>query len=148
MKELLVSPPAVLIFGIIVQVLLHFYFPLTKIVPVQLSFLGLVLIVLSLIFSTWQFFTMKGKTPLPYGSKPMTLITNGPFRYTRNTFYLSIVLISLGMAIYLSDVTPFAVVIIDFFILDKYLIPEEEKVLEKEFGQSYKDYKQRVHRWI
>ena len=101
-----------------------------------------------MVLSLWQFFTMNGKTPIPYGSNPKTLITEGPFKYTRNAFYVSLNLIALGIAVYLRDFSPFIVVIIEFLVFDKYLIPPEEKVLEKKFGQSYKNYKSKVRRWL
>ncbi len=91
---------------------------------------------------------MHHKTPIPYGSNPKILITEGPFKYTRNAFYISLNLIALGVAVYFRDFSPFIVVIIEFLVFDKYLIPPEEKILEKKFGQSYKDYKSKVRRWL
>jgi protein-S-isoprenylcysteine O-methyltransferase Ste14 len=55
---------------------------------------------------------------------------------------------SIGVAVILRELTPFIIVVIEFFVFDKYLIPPEEKVLEKNFGQRYKDYRQKVRRWI
>ena len=148
MKEKVVHPPTVFVISILLEVFLHFFYPVARIIPVEFRNLGWVLIIFSILLTFWQFFTMKGKTPIPYASTPKTLITNGPFRFTRNAFYVSILSISFGVAVYLRDLSPFIVVIIEFFVFDKYLIPPEEKVLEKIFGQSYKDYKQKVRRWI
>ena len=91
---------------------------------------------------------MKGLTPIPYGSKPKTLIINGPFKYTRNAFYVCLILMSIGVAVILGELLPFMIVLVEFIVFDKYLIPPEEMVLEKIFGKSYLDYKKRVRRWI
>jgi protein-S-isoprenylcysteine O-methyltransferase Ste14 len=148
MKEKIIHPPTVFVLSILSEVFLHFFFPLAKIIPLEFKNLGVILIILSALLAFWQFFTMKGKTPIPYGSNPKTLITNGPFKYTRNAFYVCLLLMSVGVAIILREFTPFIIVVIEFFVFDKYLIPPEEKVLEKNFGQRYKDYRQKVRRWI
>ena len=148
MSEELFSPPIVFIASVITEVLLHFYFPVMKILPNGIRDLGWLLVVLGLLLALWQFLTMVKRTPIPYGSTPKTLIVSGTFKFTRNAFYVSIMLISFGMAVYLTDLSPFIIVAIEFFIFDKFLIPPEEKVLEKTFGQSYKNYKQKVRRWI
>lgn len=148
MKKLIFEPSTVFVAGILLETFLHFYFPVFRIIPSELRYLGWVLIILCMPLSFWQFITMKGRTPIPYGSNPKALITNGPFKYTRNAFYLSLMLISLGVAVYLTDLSPFIIVVAEFYIFDKYLIPQGEKILEKNFGQSYKNYKQKVRRWV
>ncbi len=148
MKEKIIHPPTVFTISVILEVFLHFFFPVAKIIPLEFRNLGWVLIIFSFLLSFWQFVTMHHKTPIPYGSNPKILITEGPFKYTRNAFYISLNLIALGVAVYFRDFSPFIVVIIEFLVFDKYLIPPEEKILEKKFGQSYKDYKSKVRRWL
>ena len=148
MKRIIVEPPTVFVLTLILEIILHFYFPIVKIIPFQFRDLGLVVIFLALLLTAWQFFTMVGKTPIPYGNRPRTLITSGPFRFTRNAFYLSIILISLGVSVYLTSLSPFIVVVIEFLIFDNYFIPQEEKILEKTLGKDYLDYKKKVHRWL
>ena len=148
MKKLLIEPPTAFILTFIFEIISHLYFPIAKIIPFEFRYLGLVVIFLALLLSAWQFFTMNGKTSIPYGNKPRMLITSGPFRFTRNAFYLSIILISLGIAVYLTSLSSFIVVVIEFFIFDNYFIPQEEKILEKTLGKSYLNYKEKVHRWI
>lgn len=149
MKGKIINPSIVFVISILLEVILYFFFPVFKIVPNdEVRNLGWVLIIFSAFLAFWQFFTMKGKTPIPYGSTPKTLITNGPFKYTRNAFYVCLILMSLGVAVYLGVIPLFVVVVIEFFVFDKFLIPSEEKVLEEIFGQSYRDYKQKVRRWL
>lgn len=148
MKEKIIHPPTVFAVSILLMTFFHFYFPVFKVVPPELKNMGLILIISGIFLAFWQFFTMKGRTPIPYGSKPKTLITNGPFKYTRNAFYVCIVLISAGAAVILREITSFIIVAVEFYIFDRYLIPPEEKVLEDIFGQKYKDYKKKVGRWI
>jgi protein-S-isoprenylcysteine O-methyltransferase Ste14 len=33
-------------------------------------------------------------------------------------------------------------------IVDRFVIPREERHLESRFGESYRDYKRRVRRWL
>lgn len=148
MKRIIVEPPTAFILTIILEIIFHFYFPIAKIIPFQFRDIGLIIIFLALLLTAWQFFTMNGKTPIPYGNKPRTLVTSGPFGFTRNAFYLSIVLISFGVAVYLTSLSSLIVVVIEFLIFDNYFIPQEEKILEKTLGKEYLEYKKKVRRWI
>ncbi len=148
MKKYLQEPPTLFVSTFIIEVFLHFYFPIARIIPLQFKDTGIIVVLFAVVLSLWQFFTMNGKTPIPYWNKPRKLITSGPFRFTRNAFYLSIVLINFGVAVYLTSLSPFIAVVIAFIIFNNYFIPKEEKVLENTLGKNYLDYKKRVRRWI
>lgn len=76
------------------------------------------------------------------------LVTSGPFRRSRNPIYLSGVLVSLGIAVFLGSLSPFAIPILIFLTLNMLHIPDEEARLEKLFGKNYLAYKHQVRRWL
>ncbi|MBF0562262.1 MAG: isoprenylcysteine carboxylmethyltransferase family protein [Alphaproteobacteria bacterium] len=83
----------------------------------------------------------------PHG--PTTaIVTDGPFRYTRNPLYLSLVLIFLGVSACLDSLSMLVLVIPFMAVLIWGVIPREEPYLEAKFGDEYRTYKARVRRWL
>jgi protein-S-isoprenylcysteine O-methyltransferase Ste14 len=86
-------------------------------------------------------------SPLPI--KPTTaLVTDGPYRFTRNPMYVSLALLYAGLALWFDVfwalvLLPAAIAIIRF-----YVISGEERYLERRFGEEYLKYKRRVRRWL
>jgi protein-S-isoprenylcysteine O-methyltransferase Ste14 len=78
---------------------------------------------------------------------PSILITYGPYAYTRNPMYFAALAIWLGWAILFGSV----VVLIGFAALTVFItlvVPREERGLEKQFGETYRQYQARVPRWL
>ena len=76
------------------------------------------------------------------------LITSGPYRYTRNPLYLCLTLVQLGVAMYLNNAWILGMTVTSVVAISGYAIRREERYLEQVFGQDYRDYRQRVRRWI
>jgi protein-S-isoprenylcysteine O-methyltransferase Ste14 len=83
----------------------------------------------------------------PY--KPATtVVTGGPFRFTRNPLYLSMTLIYGGIAA-VANALPAALLLpIVLHLMRRGVIEREERYLERKFGGEYIDYKTRTPRWI
>jgi protein-S-isoprenylcysteine O-methyltransferase Ste14 len=62
--------------------------------------------------------------------------------------YLGLLLWLTGFALYLGSVTPFVALPLFVWVLNTQQIVHEERVLEARFGDSYRDYRTRVRRWI
>jgi len=88
----------------------------------------------------------RNNTTIDFNSTPKQLVTDGPFRFSRNPIYLSGVILSLGVAIALGSLIMFIYLVALFIILNWFYIPFEEDWLENEFGQNYHDYKRSVRR--
>ena len=81
--------------------------------------------------------------------KPATVIvTDGPYRFTRNPLYLSMALIYAGIACR-ANALPAAMLLPGVLaVVQKGVIEREERYLERKFGGEYIRYKGRVRRWI
>lgn len=77
-----------------------------------------------------------------------TVVQTGIFAYTRNPMYLGLFLLLFGYAYWHQNVL--AIVFAFTFIpyMTRFQITPEERALEKLFGEQYRQYKQRVRRWI
>lgn len=87
-------------------------------------------------------------TPLDPYRPSAAIVTDGPYRLTRNPAYLGMTLAYLGISL-LSD-SPWALVPLPLAVAvtDRGVIAREERYLERKFGEPYLDYKRRVRRWI
>lgn len=83
----------------------------------------------------------------PY--KPTTaIVSEGPFRFTRNPLYLSMTLIYCGITA-LANALPAALLLpAVLYLMRRGVIEREERYLERKFGDEYLQYKARTPRWI
>ena len=79
---------------------------------------------------------------------PSTLVTTGPYGYSRNPIYLGVILILLGFAIIVVSVTILVCTITLFLFVWRFFVRWEETTLEEEFGEEYLLYKKQVRRWL
>jgi len=57
-------------------------------------------------------------------------------------------LICLGIALMLQNIWIILLTPVCFWALTRFAILPEEAYLERKFGDTYRDYKQRVRRWL
>jgi protein-S-isoprenylcysteine O-methyltransferase Ste14 len=77
-----------------------------------------------------------------------TIVTGGPYRFTRNPLYLSMTLVYAGITA-LANALPAALLLPAVLaFMRRGVIEREERYLERKFGDEYMDYKARVRRWI
>jgi len=97
----------------------------------------------------WFEWTMRhADTPAnPY--KPVSrVVTEGPFRYTRNPAYLSMTMIYTGIACLANALWAILLLPVALLVIQRGVIEREERYLERKFGEEYRRYKARVRRWI
>jgi protein-S-isoprenylcysteine O-methyltransferase Ste14 len=87
-------------------------------------------------------------TNIRHHNEPGTLVTGGPFRWSRNPIYLGFLLLLAGAAVALGAATPFLAVVLFAIVVDRWYIPFEESALARKFGADYAAYRQRTRRWI
>lgn len=90
----------------------------------------------------------RAATPVNPYAATAALVTEGPFRYSRNPLYLALTLIYLGIAAVLGTLWPLALLPAVLFIMHRGVIAREERYLESKFRESYLQYKARVRRWL
>jgi protein-S-isoprenylcysteine O-methyltransferase Ste14 len=90
----------------------------------------------------------RARTPVDPYTPSKTIVTDGPYRLTRNPGYLGMALTYAGIAIVSN--APWALVPLPaaIAVIDRGVIAREERYLERRFGTPYVEYKRRVRRWI
>ena len=86
-------------------------------------------------------------TPL-HPDKASSLVTMGIYQYMRNPMYFGLLLILFSYGLYLQNLASLFVLPIYVWFISKYQIMPEEEALYKVFGDDYKNYQDRVRRWI
>ena len=77
-----------------------------------------------------------------------TLITSGPYRFSRNPLYLGgNVLIFFGAALFFGSPTAVVATAVHLPLIDLF-VRREEKQLERDFGEEWQSYKANVRRWL
>ncbi len=97
----------------------------------------------------WSIFLVRrsGQSENPW--KPTTeIIEREPFGISRNPMYLQMVLVCVGFSVMLWNVWILLFTPLCAWVLQYLAIIPEESYLERKFGESYLNYKQRVRRWI
>lgn len=81
--------------------------------------------------------------------KPATaLVTDGPYRFSRNPGYVAMFLVFAGIAL-AGDSAWLALLLGVFAVVMRYgVVAREERYLERKFGADYLRYKAEVRRWI
>ena len=76
------------------------------------------------------------------------MVDYGPFRFSRNPVYLSMVLGLIGLAVLLGTASPIVVIVLFALVIQARFIGPEEEMLREDFGEKYEAYTRRVRRWF
>lgn len=137
--------PEAHIIGILLGSFIHLFFKVNIFSPAWIGHLtGWPLILLGAGIALWAVFEA-GEMNI---SSPEKLVTSGPYAYSRNPMYVSWLLIFMGFAFVLNSIWlavffPCVVAYVHFVE-----IPKEERALEQRFGARYRDYRERVRRYL
>ena len=110
---------------------------------------GLILVGIGIViaFSALGMFKKRKTTTIPFET-PSTLVTAGPYRFTRNPMYLGLTLIYIGVAGTRFELWPLIVFPILLAYIHFVVIPVEERRLADTFGDEYRQYRAGVRRWL
>ena len=144
-----IKPPYIAATCLFLAWLLNRLFPNFRIINEPYNKIGILLVVLGFSSLLWSFYLFKkNKTPIIPGKKPIFMVIQGPYKFTRNPMYLSVTIILFGVSFYIGNILGFIAPIIFSLIMSYVFVPFEEKLLENIFGKKYLEYKKKVRRWV
>ena len=144
-----IHPPVLVSMLVLAAFFLNKLFPLPFAFPQVLVWLGyaLVLIGLGLTISAASGL-MRARTTLdPHGSVS-SLVTSGPYRFSRNPIYLGFLCLLIGFPFIFKTYWGLILSPLLIMLMNVLIIRHEEAYLEKKFGDVYRSYKSRVRRWL
>ena len=121
--------------------------PLARAAPLRILGTGVIVISVSIAIWAVSTFGRIGTTPNPAGGTT-ALVSEGPYRFSRNPMYLGLVLLTTGVALVFDALWPLLFLPFVVLVVRANVVLPEERYLESKFGQPYRDYKARVRRWL
>jgi protein-S-isoprenylcysteine O-methyltransferase Ste14 len=111
---------------------------------------GLLLILCGLSILTVTIYTLStiGDGTLAPWFPTGKLVVTGLYKHVRNPMIIGVLTVLSGESIALLSYRILIWMFLFFLINHLFFLIYEEPVLEKKFGQEYRDYKQKVPRWI
>ena len=111
-------------------------------------FCGAVLFMIGAIIAGWGLLLFhKARTTTIPGQASKALVTQGPYRITRNPMYVGLTIAYLGEMGLLVEIAPIIPLLLVIAYLNWIVIPVEERKLREVFGDDYAHYSERVGRW-
>ena len=149
MNTLKIKPPTYLFVAIIVAVILDFVLPMITLIPTPWTLLGLFPLIAGILINlNAEGAFHQAKTAVCPFDASSVLVTEGPYRFTRNPMYLGFVLMLMGASILLGSLTPFGVALVFALLMDRLFIQMEEQKLAQTFGPAWEEYKSHTRRWL
>jgi len=110
---------------------------------------GLLVLALGCALAAWGWFIFqsRGTTRVP-GEVSSTLVTWGPYQFTRNPMYVGLSLAYLGEGCIQHQAIPIILLPLTIGYVNRVVIPVEEERLHAVFGREYERYTATVRRWL
>jgi len=118
--------------------------------PPALVPLGLVLLIVGGIIALacgWEFSIRGRGTPALFDA-PRVFVVTGPYRIVRNPMYVGGITAFGGRALVLQSPAVLALAAVFALLVHLLVVIYEEPHLEEIFGESYREYRGRVCRWL
>ncbi len=142
-------PPLLLLAAVLLGFGLHRLLPLPLVPPAIEKPLGAIVVgagVVLLGAAVREF--VRAGTSVETRRPSTSLVTGGPYRWTRNPIYLSLAILQLGFASLVNSVWLAAMIAPLVFALHFGVILREERYLAKRMGPDYERYLKTARRWI
>ena len=145
----ILPPPLIYLLGFIVALALRYKWPLPIFHSAVGGWLGTACAAGGVLLA------MIGRTTMQHAGtninpfKPTkTIVTSGPFRYSRNPLYLALSLLFLGLTLISNTWWGVMLFVPVALAIHFGVVLREERYLESKFGDTYREYRRRVRRYF
>lgn len=143
-----VPPPLIFVAGFALGWLLGRMWPLGPANP-AVEAIGAIIAGAGLGLAAWAMSTfLLAGTPILPNRPATTLVTHGPYRYSRNPMYSSLTLLYIGLSLATATWWALPLLPLLLYILHRAVIAREERYLTEAFGDAYLEYTRKVRRWM
>ena len=118
--------------------------------PGPWNLLGLIPVILGTAGLIWGLLRHSAQTSRRIDMEPAKnyLLSDGPYRFSRNPMYGSELVLIFGWAIFYGSLAVLVATVFWGAFFTCYQVPQEERILEASIGEAYLDYKNKVPRWL
>ena len=144
-----IPPPVIYVAALAIGFVLNYLWPLSPLSGSSRYVIGSVVplvggLIMPLVLRRFR----RAGTTFDVRKPASALITEGPYRFSRNPSYVSLTLLYLGIGILLNNGWILILVAPVFLVMDLWVVRREERHLEAKFGEEYLRYKVAVRRWL
>jgi protein-S-isoprenylcysteine O-methyltransferase Ste14 len=142
-------PPTYLLLALVLVGLLYLLLPSPAILWGRWRLLGVLPIGAGVWLNLWAdgLFKRLGTDVQPFRDAS-TVVTEGPYRFSRHPMYLGMVVLVLGVALLAGSLVPLIVPLLLWSLLTVQFAIPEEAAMRRQFGTVYDAYARQVRRWI
>jgi protein-S-isoprenylcysteine O-methyltransferase Ste14 len=147
--HIITKPPYLFISAALIGLALHMIFPALLMFGVYSKIAGVVLCAgaMAVLVKGVCAFRRAGTNVNP-SAPANALVTDGPYRLSRNPLYFALVVFYTGLALLLDSFWLLVMGVPLIAVIQFGVILPEEKYLEQKFGDAYRAYKKQAPRWI
>jgi protein-S-isoprenylcysteine O-methyltransferase Ste14 len=147
--DILVFPPILLGGTMLLGFVLDWLHPIPVLPPIAARGLGVTLFAFSATLA-WsaQAVLRRAGTNISPDQPTLALVTDGPYRRTRNPLYMAGLGVYLGVACFVNGIAPFVLFVPLVVLLHWGIVRREERYLAAKFGEAYSRYQSQVRRWL
>jgi len=144
-----IPPPLIFASGLIAGLLLEKLLPVVLLPPALVWVAAPIFLLLGVVLTAWSTFSFHRHRTTPIPIRPASaLVVSGPYRFTRNPMYVGMACFYLAFALWFNIFWALIALCAVIAIVHVYVIGREERYLERKFGESYREYRARVRRWL
>jgi len=146
-------PPTYPVLFLACAIVLDWLFPVLVLpAPILISFpslVGAALVAGGLGLDIWAYRVMQAAGTHAEPFKPTTtIVSHGPFSFTRNPMYVGFLLIYTGLSIAFALEWGLLGLPFLWLVLDRVVVTREETYLSRKFGPTYAHYLTHTRRWL
>ncbi|MBX4215525.1 isoprenylcysteine carboxylmethyltransferase family protein [Candidatus Parcubacteria bacterium] len=142
---LVVYSPVVYLVIFIFSYFIHLRYPIAIIRTDLLLPLGLLLIFIAPLLIVWAQRELSSfRRELAGGPR----FHRGPYRFSRNPTYLGLALLTFGFSCVVNSLPLLLGSLVAFIAVNLFIVPKEEELMHKKYGDHYAQYRSKVRRWL
>lgn len=110
--------------------------------------IGFLMLLISTIIIYWAQSTSSNYKKRIGQSESRSHFEAGPYRYLRSPTHFGLFIMTIGFGLIINSLFTIIFTIIAYTITKLFFLKKEEKLLEKKYGEVYRQYKKKVKNWI
>ncbi len=150
LRSIVYVPLFILFFGWLALNVRVYDAQLGVILPRWLSIIGITMMVVGaiLVLLCVVVFIVIGKGTPAVFDPPRKFVAAGPYAFVRNPMYIGGFILLVGFGLYHTSLSILIFAVLLIVVFHFFVLMVEEPNLERLFGKSYLDYKNKINRWL